>query len=160
MAVDMFLKIDGIEGESIDSKHSKEIEILSYSFGVTQQGRASSGTGGTGGKADFHDFSFSMYTNKSSPKLWLNCANGKHIPSAVLTVRKAGEKPQDYMTYTFTDLIISSYQTGGSGGADLTTDSITFNFAKLEYSYSPQKKDGTLEAAIKTNWDVKTNQSS
>src|SRR5712692_6599716 len=105
MAVDYFLKIDGVEGESQDSAHGKEIQLDSFSFGVTQSGTFGAGGGGGAGKASFNDFHFTMHVNKASPKLFLYCANGKHIPTATLTGRKAGEKPQDYVVWKFTDIL-------------------------------------------------------
>src|SRR4051812_37257538 len=90
MAVDMFLKIDGIEGESKDSKLKGQIHIETFSFGVEQVGTSDSGGGMGAGKAKFEDFEFSMPTQKASAKLYEACASGKHIKSAILSVRKAG----------------------------------------------------------------------
>src|SRR5690348_6092500 len=97
MAVDMFLKLDGIKGESLDSKHKDEIQIESFSWGLAQTGTMSAGMGGGAGKVNVHDISVTKYVDKSSPELMLACCNGKHIPSGLLTVRKAGEKPLEYL---------------------------------------------------------------
>ncbi len=156
-AVDYFLKIDGIEGESEDAKHGKEIEILSWSWGESQSGSMGHGTGGGAGKVSMQDFHFAMKANKSSPKLFLACANGEHIKSAVLTCRKAGKEQQEFLKWTFTDLLVSSYQTGGSSGDLIPTDQISMNFTKIETSYKVQNADGTLGAEFKAGYDLKKN---
>lgn len=157
MAVDYFLKLDGIEGESTDDKHAKEIDVESWSWGESQTGTAAKGGGGGAGKVSMQDFHFVMKVNKASPKLMLACATGEHIKSAVLTCRKAGGQQQEYMKVTMSDLIVSSYQTGGSQGDVIPVDQISMNFAKIEYEYKPQKADGTLDSPVKTGYDLKTN---
>lgn len=157
-AVDYFLKLDGIDGESGDSKHKGEIEILSYSFGASQAGTHGSGGGGGAGKAVFQDFHFVMNASKASPKLMLACATGQHIKKAVLVARKAGKEQQEYMKWTFTDLLVSSYQTGGSGnGGPVPSEQISMNYAKIEIEYKEQKADGTLGGTVKAGYDVKAN---
>lgn len=155
---DFFLKIDGIDGESADAKHSGEIDLLSWSWGETQSGTASGGGGGGAGKVSMQDFHFVMTVNKATPKLIQACAGGDHIKSAILTCRKAGGEQEEYLKYTFTDLLISSYQTGGSGGSGvIPTEQISFNYSKVEVEYKEQKADGTLGGAIKAGWDLKLN---
>lgn len=157
-AVDYFLKIKGIEGESKDDKHKNEIDLESWSWGASQSGTHAGGGGGGAGKVSMQDFHFVMKMNKATPKLFLACANGKHIDEALLTCRKAGEKQQEYLVIKFTDLLVSSYQTGGSAHGDvIPTDQISFNFAKIEFEYKEQQKDGSLGGAIKAHYDVKTN---
>lgn len=157
-AVDYFLKIDGIEGESQDHKHKNEIDIDSWSWGATQSGSHASGGGGGAGKVSMQDFHFVMRINKASPKLMLACATGQHIKQAVLTCRKAGTEQQEFLKVTFSDLLVSSYQTGGSAHGDiLPTDQISLNFSKIEFEYKEQKPDGTLGGAVKTGYDLKQN---
>src|ERR1700682_3633429 len=132
MAVDYFLKLEGIEGESHDDKHKNEIALQSWSWGESQTGTHSAGGGGGAGKVNMQDFHFVMSANKASPKLMLACASGEHIKSAILTCRKAGKDQQEYLTYKFTDVLISSYQTGGSQGEVLPTDQISFNYTQIE----------------------------
>ncbi len=157
MAVDYFLKIDGIEGESQDSKHKSEIEIESFSWGANQTGTASVGGGMGAGKVMVQDFSFLMPVNKASPKLFLACASGEHIKQAVLTCRKAGKEQQEYLKFTFSDVLVSSYQSNGSGGEAIPMEQITLNYSKIETEYKEQKKDGTLGGTIKAHWDLKQN---
>jgi type VI secretion system secreted protein Hcp len=156
MAVDYFLKIAGIEGESADAKHANEIQLESWSFSEQNSGHHLQGGGGGAGKVSMSDFNFVMKANKSSTKLFLACATGQHIDNAILTCRKAGGDQQEFLKWTFTDLLVSSYQTGGSGGSDsIPIESISFNFSKIEVAYCPQKKDGTLDAAQKAGYDLK-----
>ena len=155
-AVDYFLKIDGIEGESHDTKHGKEIDLESWSWGESQSGTHSGGGGGGAGKVSMQDFNFVMKVNKASPKLLKACATGEHIKSAVLTCRKAGKEQQEFLKITLSDLLVSSFQTGGSGGSGIVpTDQISLNYAKIEYEYKAQKPDGNLDGAIKAGYDLK-----
>lgn len=157
-AVDYFLKIDGIEGESQDAKHKGEIDVESWSWGESNSGTSAAGGGGGAGKVAMQDFHFVMRVNKASPKLLQACASGQHFKSAILVCRKAGKEQQEYLKITFTDVLVASYQTGGSGGSEIVpTDQISLNFAKIEYEYSEQKPDGTLAGAIKAGWDLKQN---
>ena len=157
-AVDYFLKIDGIEGESTDDKHKAEIDLMSFSFGASQLGTHAGGGGGGGGKVSMQDFHFVMKINKASPKLFLACATGEHIKKAVLVCRKAGTTQQEYVTYTFSDLLVSSYQSGGSGGGDIIpTDQISLNFSKIEFEYKTQDAKGILGQPVKVGYDLKAN---
>ena len=157
MAVDYFLKIDGIQGESQDKTHKNEIEIESFSWGATQTGTASHGGGMGAGRVSVQDFNFMMQVNKASPKLFLACAQGEHIKNAVLTCRKAGKEQQEYLKVTFTDLLVSNYLTSGAGaGGAAPMDQISLNFSKMEMEYKEQKADGSLGGAIKAHYDMKT----
>jgi len=158
--VDYFLKIDGIEGEAQDKTHKNEIQLESWSFGETQSGTSGQGGGAGAGKVAMQDFHFVMRVSKASPKLFLSCANGEHIKKAVLTVRKAGKDQQEYLKWTFTDLLISSYQTGGSASSDVVPlDQISFNFSEAQIDYKAQNADGTLGGAVTTKYNVKTQSS-
>ncbi len=153
--VDYFLKIDGIPGESPDKTHKAEIEIDSFSWGETNTGTALQGGGMGSGKVQMQDFHFVMRVNKASPLLFLCCANGEHIKSATLTCRKAGKEQQEYLKYTFSDLLVSSYQTGGSAGNVIPLDQISLNFTKVEFEYKEQKADGSLGGAVKKWYTIK-----
>ncbi|MCE5308067.1 MAG: type VI secretion system tube protein Hcp [Acidobacteriales bacterium] len=158
MAVDYFLKIDGIPGESHDSKHKDEIDLLSWSWGESQTGTFSGGGGGGAGKVNMQDFHFVMKVNKATPKLILACASGEHIKKAVLICRKAGKEQQEFLKYTFTDVLVSSYQTGGSSSGDeIPSEQVSLNYTKMETEYKMQKADGTLDGGIKAGWDLKAN---
>ncbi len=156
-AVDYFLKLDGIPGESPDSKHKGEIEISSFSWGATNMGSAAAGGGHGAGKVSFQDFHFTFKNCKASPKMMLACANGEHIKGAVLTCRKAGKDQQEYLIVKFADILVSSFQTGGSAGDIIPTDSCSFNFCKIEMDYKEQKSDGSLGGSVKAGYDIKLN---
>ena len=155
MAADIFAKIGDIKGESLDSKHKDEVEILSWSWGVMQTGTLAHGGGGAG-KARFQDFVFTHHIDKASPLLMKSCATGTHIKDATITVRKAGKGQQEFYTVKLTDILISSVQQSGSDGV-LPTESVSLNFAKIEFDYKPQKADGTLGAAVTFKYDLKAN---
>jgi type VI secretion system secreted protein Hcp len=158
--VDYFLKIDGIEGEAQDKTHKNEIQLESWSFGETNAGTAAVGLGMGAGKVQMGDFHFVMRSNKASPKLFLACADGEHIKKAVLTCRKAGKDQQEYLKWTFTDLLVSSYQTGGSAHSDVVPlDQISINFTEAQIDYKEQKADGTLGGAVTTKYNVKSQSS-
>jgi type VI secretion system secreted protein Hcp len=155
-AFDYFLKIDGIAGESTDAKHKGEIDVLSWSWGETQEIAASPGGGGGTGKVAMTDLHVSANLSKASPPLLLACASGKHIKSAVLSGRKAGKGQDDFLTFSLTDVLVSGYQTGGTA-AEAPLDSISLNFSKIEMTYREQTAKGSLGPSIRVGWDRKTN---
>ncbi|MEJ7712167.1 MAG: type VI secretion system tube protein Hcp [Pyrinomonadaceae bacterium] len=154
-AADYFLKIKGIEGESLDAKHPKEIQLESWTWGETNMGFHDAGGGGGAGKVQMQDFGFTMKLNAASSKLMIACATGQHIDEAILTCRKAGGEQNNYLKYTFNELHISSYQTGGSGHEPIPTESISFNFAKIKIEYFIQDEKGATKAAGSAEYDLK-----
>jgi type VI secretion system secreted protein Hcp len=156
MASDYLLEIDGIKGESNDHKHKETIEIESFSWGATQPGTFAAGGGGGAGKVSFQDVHFVSHVNKSSPLIAKACATGQHIKKAVLYVRKAGGKQEDYYLVTLEDALVSSYQSGGhSAGDSVPTDQFSLNFAKIKYEYKPQDAKGGLSGAVPFSYDLK-----
>lgn len=155
---DAFLKLDGIEGESPDSKHSKEIQLTSFSFGAQQTGTAATGGGMGAGKVHFQDLHITHHVDKASPKLLLACATGQHIKSGVLSVRKAGGEQQDYLVVTLSDVLVSSVQAGGTASnTEVPTEQISLNFSKIQFDYKEQKPDGSLGGTVAMGYDVKAN---
>lgn len=154
-AVDYFLKLDGITGESQDKAHKGEINIDSFSWGASQSGSVAVGGGGGTGKVQFQDFHFTMATSKASPNLFLKCATGQHLKDAVLTCRKAGGdgQGQEFLKFTLSDVLISSYSVNGDSSIIAPTDSLSLNFAKVEMSM-PADASGP---AVSTGWDLKLN---
>lgn len=156
--VDYFLKIEGIEGESEDSKHKKDVEVLSFSWGANNSGSMGHGTGGGTGKVMMQDLHFTFRQCCASPKLGEYVCTGKHIPKATLVCRKAGgDEPLEYLKLTLSDLVVSSYQMGGSQGDVLPIDQCSLNFTKIEHEYKPQTSGGTGSGQVKFGWDVKQN---
>src|ERR1700737_1620240 len=116
MAVDMFIKIDTVDGESRDKTHKKEIDVLAWSWGMSNSGSAHVGGGAGAGKANVQDLSFTKWVDSATPKLALACCAGKHFKDAVLVVRKAGEKPVEYLKIKMDVVIIWAVSTGAWGG--------------------------------------------
>jgi len=155
MASDIFAKIGDIKGESLDSKHKDEVEVLSWSWGVAQSGTMAHGGGGGEGKASFNDFNFTHHVDKASPVLLKACATGEHIKEATITVRKAGKGQQEYLIIKMTDIIITGVSPSGSGDSAATAESVALQFGKVELEYKPQKADGSLDAGVFFKYDIK-----
>ena len=143
--VDMFLKIADIDGDSTSEKHKGWIDVLSYSWGATLPVDRTSGGGTATGRTQSQDFSFVKYPDSASPKLMQKVCNGTHITEATLSLVKSGENPQEFMKIKLSDVLISSYQTGGSAGM-LPGEQVSFSFAKIELSVAEQNPDGTMGA--------------
>ena len=159
MAFDAFLKIDGIDGESTDAKHKDWIEVLSFSWGVSQpaSGSASTAGGATHQRANFQDFSIAKTLDKASPKLALACSDGTHIKKITLELCRAGGDKVKYMEYLLEECIVSSCGEGGGGGGE-PTDSVSFNFGKINWTYTQQKRaDGSGGGQIAAGWDLIAN---
>src|SRR6202049_4512879 len=154
MASDIFAKIGDIKGESLDDKHKDEIEVQSFSWGVTNSGSMASGSGGGEGKATFHDLSFTHNIDKSSPVLMQACATGVHMKEATITHRKAGKGQQEFMIVKMNYVIITGVTHGGSGDGG-HSENVTLAFAKVNVEYKPQKPDGSLDAGVHFKYDIK-----
>lgn len=159
MAFDSFIKIDGVTGEAEDHKHKGEIEVFSYNFGVTQTGTSTAGSGGGSGKCQIEDLTFNKKVDKSSPILFMKCATGEHIPSALLTVRKAGGTQLEFVKVKMTDVVISGFKSGGTGnGDDIPMEEVKLNFTQIEFDYQAQDAKGAAAGgAVHGGWNVKTN---
>jgi type VI secretion system secreted protein Hcp len=155
-AVDYFLKIDGIKGESKDAKHKDEIQLLSYSFGDSQPATMAFGGGGGAGKVQMTDFIFTMTVNRASPPLWLACATGAHIKSVVFTARKAGKDQQEYVKIVLEEVMVSNYQSNGAAEADgLPVDSVSLNYARLVFHYHIQDEKGMVKPGARAGYNLK-----
>ena len=157
MAVDFFLKIDGVDGESVEAKHKGWLDIESWTWGESNAGTAHTGGGAAAGKVVMQDIHFVTRTSKASPKLLLACASGQHYKEAKLVGVQSGRVQDEFLAFTFNDVLVSSYQTGGARGGDIVTDQVSLNFAKLKVEYRAQKADGTFEAPVIAGWDLTAN---
>jgi type VI secretion system secreted protein Hcp len=158
MAMDMFMTIDGIKGESADDKYKEAIDVLAWSWGMTQSGTAHTGGGAGSGKVSVQDLSFTKYIDKASAALMLSCANGKHLKDAKLTIRKAGgDSPLEYVELKLEDVIVAAVSTGGSGGEDRLTENVVLNFGKVTFKYSQQDNKGAAKGNETMGWDVAAN---
>jgi type VI secretion system secreted protein Hcp len=154
VAFEYFLRIDGIPGESTDKKHAGEIAVESFSWGAAQTGTGGAGGGGGAGKVQIQDLHVIGRTSKAAPPLFLACATGTHVKSAVLSARKAGSKgPGDFLTFSLSDVLVRTYQIAGSE-SEPPRDSVSLSFAKIEIEYKEQKADGSFGASTKAGWDL------
>jgi len=161
-AYTMFLNVDGIPGESTDDEHADCIEVLSFNMGVTQSASASSRGGASSERADFQDFAIVKLLDKASPKLAIACADGTHISEVILVLRRTGGDKLQFMEYKLTDCIVSSVSASGSvmtqGSATLPFETVTFNYAKIEWTYTQQKRaDGSGGGNVAAGWDLEKN---
>ncbi|MGI0077522.1 MAG: Hcp family type VI secretion system effector [Nitrosopumilaceae archaeon] len=156
-AVDYFLKIDGVDGESKDDKHKGEIDIMSWSFGASQSGSMVMGGGGGAGKVVMQDFHFTKSIDKASPKLFEALATGAHLKEAKLVLRSPGDSQAEYMVITLSDVLVSSYSTSGASGGDRPMEEVSLNFAKITMSYMELDASGRAGASVNFGWDVKAN---
>lgn len=159
MAVDMFIKIGDVKGESQDKSHGEEIDVLAWSWGMSQSGSMHVGGGGGAGKVAIQDISLTKWVDKSSPNLMMACSSGKHYPEAKLTIRKAGgDDPVEYLIITLKEVLVSSVSTGGSGGEDRLTENVSLNFGQVQVDYQPQKQDGSKDGGpVKYGWNIREN---
>ena len=157
MAVDMFIKIGDIKGESKDGTHKESIDVLAWSWGLSQSGSFSQGSGGGAGKVNVQDISLTKYVDASSTALMLAACKGTHIKQALLTVRKAGDSPLEYLKITLDGVLVSSLSTGGSGGEDRLTENVSLNFAKFKVEYTTQAETGGKGATSTAAWDITAN---
>lgn len=151
MAVDTFLKIGDIKGESHDEKHPNEIEVLAWSWGLT------AGAGEAAGKVNVQGITMTKYVDSASTGLVLAGCKGTHIKEAKLTVRKAGDKPLEYIKITLNDVLVTSLQTGGAGGMGRLTEKLTLNFSKFKVEYTAQTATGGAGATSTAAWDIPAN---
>jgi type VI secretion system secreted protein Hcp len=157
MAVQMFLKIDGIDGDSADARHRGEIDVAGFAWGEVNAGSPGHGGGGGAGRVSMQDFVFTAPVSKASPQLFVACASGQHLPSATLTVRRAGAAQLDFLKVTLTDVLITSWKQTGAAGADVPLDEVALNFARVQIAYTGQRPDGAPGDTVSAGWDVKTN---
>jgi len=157
MASNIFAKLGDIKGESLDNKHKGEIEVLSYSWGVTNPGSLHSGGGGGAGKATFQDLSIVHKIDKASPVLLKACATGEHLKDATITFRKAGKGQQEFLIIKMNDVIVTGVIQGAADGDTAGSESVNLEFAKVDLEYKPIKADGSLDAGIHFKYDLKAN---
>jgi type VI secretion system secreted protein Hcp len=156
--VDFYLELGDIKGESTDKKHKEKIELDSFSVSCAQSGTQSSGSGGGAGKVRFQDLHCTKKMDVASPKLLLACASGQHFPKATLFCRKAGGEQEEFCTWNLTDVLVSSYQSGGHGHSEiLPVDQFSLNFGKIIMEYGVQDEKGKVGKKVKAGWDLKSN---
>lgn len=158
MTLSIFARIEDIEGESHDSRHPDEIELLSWSWGLSQPSavdRPSGGAGRRAGKPSVRGMTFTHRIDRSSPLLMTACATGKHIKDATITVRKAGSGQHDYLVITLTEAFVTSVSTSVDAQTGTTSEVVELEFGKVDLEYRPQKADGSLDAGVHFTYDQK-----
>ena len=161
MSQDIFLKINGIEGESQDTDHKNEIEVLAFNWKAFQESTMHAGSGGGAGKATVEDLEFDHYVDRSSPNLMKYCLTGKHVQEAKLTVRKAGGNPLEYLKFTFSDVIITAIQPFGSNADEMRVkERVRLSFSKIKQEYAVQNALGGSGGAVTAGYDIKGNKES
>jgi type VI secretion system secreted protein Hcp len=159
---DFYVKIDGIKGESTDADHKEWIEVLSFNHGITQPASATkaSAGGGTTARAEHQDYSITKYVDAASPKLYEACSNGKHIKEVTIELMRAsGDKRVKYMEVKLEEVVISHVSPGGHGaGNDFPVEAVGFNYGKIKWIYSQQKRaDGSQAGQTTGGWDLTQN---
>ena len=156
MSSKIFLKIGDIKGESTDSKHKDQIEVFSWSWGVTNPSTVGPGGGGAVGKPSFHDLNFTHRYDRAAPLLWRACAVGQHFTEATLVGTMQGKGPQDYLIAKMSDVVVTSASASDSSGGD-AMEAVGVKFAKVDVEYKPQKADGSFDASVRFKYDIKAN---
>ncbi len=156
MATDIFAKIGDIKGESLDAKHKDEIEVLSFSWGVSSTSSSPTGGGGGAGKATFKDLAIVHTIDRASPLLLQACATGTHLKDATITHRKAGKSPHEFLVVKMNDIIITSVTHAGANDQPYA-ETVSLAFAKVDVEYFPQKADGSPDAAVFFKYDLLAN---
>lgn len=158
MAMDMFIRIGDLKGESRDKTHKEKIDVLAWSWGMSNSGSAHVGGGAGAGKVNVQDLSITKYIDKCSPTLMLACCKGTHYDDAELIVRKAGDTPLEYVKILLTEVMITAVSTGGSGGEDRLTENVTLNFAKVKVEYQEQDAKGAKKGgAVDMTYNIAEN---
>lgn len=160
MAGDIFLELEGVTGESEDSKLSGKIQITSFSWGASQPASSSFGTGLSVGKVQMHDVSFTKQMDKASSVLFKAMCTGKHINKATFHFRKAGtgeDSPEVFLKITLNHVMPTGVTFADHAGGDLGAESWSMTYVKYHSDYKPAGNDGALGASVEGGWDVQAN---
>ncbi|MBT0394094.1 Hcp family type VI secretion system effector [Morganella morganii] len=159
MAQDIFIKIEGIEGESQDFSHKGEIDLLRWDWSVSQPSNMHAGSGGGAGKVTVYDLYFKHYFDKASTNLLKYCLSGKHIPEAILTVRKSGGDPLEFLKITLQEIVITSVDSVGEIYMPSPIEKVSLQFARVKFEYLPQNAEGGSMGVVAVGYDIKANTS-
>jgi type VI secretion system secreted protein Hcp len=157
-ADELFLKLDGVRGESTDSRHKDEIDLLSYTQSMVGPFARGATSAGAAGKAMCGTVTVVKYVDLSSPELILFALNGRHIPKAVITFQKQGQQAE-YYKVTLDDVIITEVEQSDTRlnfpnpAPPRATEKVTLMGRRFTFEYTAQKPDGTAGAKPKAGWD-------
>jgi type VI secretion system Hcp family effector len=152
----IYIKIEGITGESKDAKHKGWIDALGFSYQVSQSTSVFTGGGGGVGRGDFAPLVFSHFYDRASPMLFRFCAAGKHIPKVEISLCKMGGKQEEFVHITLTDVVLTHVEPAGTSG-DMPRESVGMAYARIEAGIKEQNADGSMGATVAAGWDVKEN---
>jgi type VI secretion system secreted protein Hcp len=151
-----FLQLDGVEGEAAADGFAKQIEVLSWSWGVSNPAAvAGAGTALSAGRASVGEIQLMKTTDTATPKLFQNAASGKHIPKGVLTMRREGAGGFSYLRVTLEDVVVTAYQVSAS--SERPTESVSLAFGKVLIEYRYMDASGKPSNWIPACWDLATN---
>jgi len=157
MAVDMFLEVEKLAGESQDKTHKDQIQIIGWSWAVAQTGTSATGGGASAGKTEHNDLEVRKVVDRASPVLFEWCSAGQHIGFVNLTVRKAGGEALEYLIIRLEDVLITSFDIGGEPKDDQVQETIRLNYARASITYTPQEASGAGGGKITGGWNLKEN---
>jgi type VI secretion system secreted protein Hcp len=158
MAIDAFLKLGDIKGESTVKGFEDQIQLQSWNWGMTQSGTTHTGQGGGAGKVNVDDLHIVKWVDAATPNLLKACCSGHHHDTATITMRKAGGSPLDYVKIELTEVLVTNVSHSHSGGEDLLSENLSLNFAKFKFSYQPQDEKGAKKGgAIEATYDIAKN---
>ncbi|KMZ12652.1 putative protein ImpD [Candidatus Burkholderia humilis] len=157
MSVDMYMKVDGVSGESRDVNHKGWTDIESYTWGAKQPGSMATDGGGEIGKVSFDDLLVETYVDKATPALLKYCANGKHLAQVELSICKAGGTQVEYKRITLSDVLVVAVQQGATRGSEAVKISYRFQVAKVKQQYWEQTDQGGKGSESVLGWHVKEN---
>lgn len=152
---DSFLKIVGISGEAQDAIHKGEIEVSGWHWEMKQQSSMMSGSGGGAGKATITELTFIHQIDRASPNLMRYCLTGRHIPEVILTVRKAGGAPLDFLKITMGDVVVMSVQPMVFDGNYI--EHVSLSFSRVKQEYVLQSEIGASAGTVTASFDIKEN---
>ncbi|NNE35931.1 MAG: type VI secretion system tube protein Hcp [Rhodothermales bacterium] len=158
--LDIFLKLEGIQGESVDEEHRDEIDVLGWGWQLSNPGTTHTGGGGGAAVSEIGDISIIKISDLASPALYLAVMRGQRIPEAVLTLRRTNQQDggrYPYLVITMTEVLVTSARPGGSAGDTTPVEQITLNFARISIEYHPQNPDGSAGAKVEVIWDILAN---
>ncbi|KWS65228.1 MULTISPECIES: Hcp family type VI secretion system effector [Pseudomonas syringae group] len=156
MSFDAFMKVDGVEGESLDDGHKGWVELLSYHYNAMQSisQTASSSGGATAGGVYLGDFQISKYVDRATPKLFEICCKGTHIKNVTIRIHRAGTEKFKYLDIVLEEVLISLVSGHGADQSGLPIESVNLNFGRIKFEYSQQRRaDGGSAGIVSGGWD-------
>jgi type VI secretion system secreted protein Hcp len=154
MPIEMFLKLTGIDGESTDAKHKGEIDVLAWSWGLSNETPAGGGGGGGAGRAKIENISINKSVDLASPLLLSFGAQGQRIKEGTLTTRRPGKAGNEFLLLKMTNVVVTSVNVAAVQDQNVPTENVTLGFGKIELTYRSTKPAGGVGTEKTFTWDV------